>query len=153
VDTKPSDILRCHLMMLIHAFRFCLRKKIDTKRWLSTSEMYSSPHRRLRWDYLSSDPWKNYPSATEGTFGFSWIMFSTDAKERAGFTTFLASRASRSKADFSTLKLQLLIVRLSQNLVSVDIFENEDHLEHRINIFRSLFLPSNASKRVKFPKW
>ena len=47
-------------------------------------------------------------------------MLSTDAKERAGFTSFLASRAPRSKADFSTLKFQLLIVRLSQDLVSVD---------------------------------
>ncbi len=55
-------------------------------------------------------------------------MFSTDAKIRAGFTSSLASRAPRSKADFSTLKFQVLIVRLSQDLVSVDIFKNEDHL-------------------------
>ena len=80
-------------------------------------------HRRLRSDYLSSDPWKNYPSATEGIFRLVWIILSTDAKERAGFPSFLASRAPRSKADFSTLKFQLLIVRLSQDLVSVDIFK------------------------------
>ena len=60
-------------------------------------------HRRLRSLHLSSDPWKNYPSATESIFGFSWIMFSTDAKERAGFPSSLASRAPRSEADFSTL--------------------------------------------------
>ena len=60
-------------------------------------------HRRLRSDYLSSDPWKNYPSATEGVFGFSWIMLNTDAKERAGFPSSLASRAPRSEAYFSTL--------------------------------------------------
>ena len=77
-------------------------------------------------------------------------MFSTDAKERAGFPSSLASRVPRSEADFSTLKFQLLIIRLSQDLVSVDIFENEDHLEYRIKIFRPLFVPSNASKRVKF---
>ena len=104
-------------------------------------------HRRLRSDYLSSDPWKNYPSATEGIFGFSWITLSTDAKERAGFPSSLASRAPRSEADFSTLKFQLLFIRLSQDLVSVDIFENEDHLEYRIKIF-SLFLSSNSSKHV-----
>jgi hypothetical protein len=32
-------------------------------------------------------------------------MFSTDAKERAGFPTSLAARAPRSEEDFSTLKL------------------------------------------------
>jgi hypothetical protein len=32
-------------------------------------------------------------------------------------------------ADFSTYKFQLLIVRLSQNSVSVNIFESEDHLQ------------------------
>jgi hypothetical protein len=54
---------------------------------------------------------KNYPSATEGIFRFSWIMFSTDAKIRAGFTSSLASRAPRSKADFSTLKGEIKVAR------------------------------------------
>ena len=80
-------------------------------------------------------------------------MLSTDAKIRACFTSFLAARAPSRKADFSTLKCQLLTVRLSQDLVSVDIFESEDHLEHRIKIFSSLFVPSNASKGVKLPKF
>ena len=31
-------------------------------------------HRRLWTNYLSSHPWKNYPSASEGIFGFTWIM-------------------------------------------------------------------------------
>ena len=84
-------------------------------------------HRRLRSVYLSSHPSKNYPSATEGTFGFSWIMLSTDAKIRACFTSFLAARAPSRKADFSTLKCQLLTVRLSQDLVSIDIFESDSH--------------------------
>ena len=128
---------------------------IENKLFETPGTIYwnSERHRRFRSIYLSSDPWKNYPSASEGIFGFSWIMFSTDAKIRACFTTFLAARAPSRHADFSTLKFQLLIVRLSQDLVSVDIFENEDHLEHRINIFRSLFVPSNASKGVKFTKW
>ena len=52
----------------------------------------------VRWKFTtSSDPWKNYPSASEGIFGFSWIIFSTDAKERAGFLTYLAARAPRSE--------------------------------------------------------
>ena len=62
-------------------------------------------HRRLRSDYLSSDPWKNYPSASEGIFGFSWIMLSNDAKIRACFPSFLAATAPRREAVFSTLKL------------------------------------------------
>ena len=62
-------------------------------------------HRRLRSIYLSSHPWKNYPSASEGSFGFSWIMLSNDAKIRACFTTFLAATAPRSEAVFSTWKL------------------------------------------------
>ena len=101
-------------------------------------------HRRLRSIYLSSHPWKNYPSGSEGIFGFSWIMVSNDVKIRACFTSSLAARAPSSKADFSTLKCQLLTVRLSQDLVSVDIFESEDHLQHRIKIFTSLFVPSNT---------
>ena len=131
-----------------------LKKKISKE----PKSLYISPsilctaHRRFRPIYLSSHPSKNYPSATEGSFGFSWIMLSTDAKIRACFTTFLAARAPSSKADFSTLKFQLLTVRLSQDLVSVDISESEDHLEHRIKIFTSLFVPSNASKGVKLPK-
>ena len=62
-------------------------------------------HRRLRSIYLSSYPWKNYPSASEGIFGFSWIMLSNDAKIRACFTSFLAATAPRSEAVFSTWKL------------------------------------------------
>ena len=77
---------------------------------------------------------------------------SNDAKIRACFTSSLAARAPSSKADFSTLKFQLLTIRLSQDLVSVDISESEDHLEHRIKNFSSLFVPSNESKGVKLPK-
>ena len=62
-------------------------------------------HRRFRPIYLSSHPWKNYPNASEGSFGFSWIMLSNDAKIRACFTTFLAATAPRSEAVFSTWKL------------------------------------------------
>ena len=120
--------------------------------WWMFQQLLFRGHRRFRPIYLSSHPSKNYPSATESIFGFSWIMLSTDANIRASFTTFLAARAPSSKADFSTLKFQLLTVRLSQDLVSVDIFESEDHLEHRIKIFTSLFVPSNASKGVKLPK-
>ena len=45
-------------------------------------------HRRLRSDYLSSDPWKNYASATEGIFRLVWIILSTDGKERLNFWAF-----------------------------------------------------------------
>ena len=62
-------------------------------------------HRRLRSHYLTSHQWKNYPSASEGFFGFSWIMLSNDAKIRACFPSFLAATAPRSEAVSSTLKL------------------------------------------------
>ena len=42
-------------------------------------------------------------------------------------------------ADFSTLKFQVPIVRLSYNLVSDDIFESEKHLEERIQEIWSFF--------------
>ena len=72
---------------------------------LSFVSMWPILHRRLRSIYLSSHPWKNYPSASEGSFGFSWIMLSNDAKIRACFTTFLAATAPRNEAVFSTWKL------------------------------------------------
>ena len=41
-------------------------------------------------------------------------------------------------ADFSTYKLQFLIVRLSQDLVSVNIFESEDHLQSTTDMMAAL---------------
>ena len=41
-------------------------------------------------------------------------------------------------ADFTAYKLQFLIVRLSQDLVSVNIFESEDHLQSTTEMMAEL---------------
>ena len=55
------------------------------------------------------------------------------------FTELIWRTGHLKPADFSTLKFQVPIVRLSYNLVSDDIFGSENHLEERIKEIWSFF--------------
>ena len=97
-----------------------IRLKYEKKILLSSSRAFSlstptfslsTPHRRLRSNYLSSDPWKNYPSASEGIFGFSWIMLSNDAKIRACFPSFLAATAPKVSFFGMCSKMQIIPIK------------------------------------------
>ena len=55
------------------------------------------------------------------------------------FTELIWRTGHLKPADFSTLKFQVPIVRLSYNLVSDDIFGSENHLEKRSKKFDLFF--------------
>ena len=65
-------------------------------------------------------------------FGFGIGIIKTGEAKNSKFTELIWRTRHLKPADFSTLNFQVLIVRLSQDLVSVHIFESENHLEKRI---------------------
>ncbi len=89
-------------------------------------------HRRFSSDYLSSDPWKNYPSRSKGIFGFVWSMFSTDAKMRAYFPTFFEARAPRRHSYWGKNRVKISLLFLTsetQDFESEHPFESHEHLQ------------------------
>ena len=64
-------------------------------------------------------------------FGLGLGIIKTWEAKNSKFPDLLWRTRHLKSADFSTLKFQVLIVRLSQDLDSVHIFESEDHLDNR----------------------
>jgi hypothetical protein len=80
-------------------------------------------------------------------FGLGLGIIKTWEAKNSKFPDLLWRTRHLKSADFSTLKFQVLIVRLSQDLDSVHIFESEDHLDNRKKKNWSLFYRQTRWKR------
>ena len=69
---------------------------------------------------------------TSRAFGLGMDIMKPWEAKKIKFPDLLGRTRHLKSADFSTLKFQVLIVRLYQDLVSVHIFEIENHLEKGI---------------------